>query len=92
VRETPRVDARSLWQRALGEARELGSEPPNAAPDLWREEHWGAVVLLAGLANDDVALIRRAASRRSWRLGRRATRARALLLDAAVLAEIGHLS
>jgi hypothetical protein len=43
------VDASELRARARQEADELGPEPPGTEADLWREERWGAVVLLAGL-------------------------------------------
>ena len=55
--------------------------------DLWREERWGAVVLLAGLADDDAVLLRAAASEIADEGARRPVRE--LLLDAAQLAEIG---
>jgi hypothetical protein len=52
-----------------------------------RKERWGAVVLLAGLADDDAELLRQAANQvaAEW-ADREAAR---LLLDAATLAEIG---
>ena len=37
-----------LRDYAVREADELGPEPRGAEADLWREELWGAVVLLAG--------------------------------------------
>jgi hypothetical protein len=43
------------------EADELGPEPPGSEAELWREERWGAVVLLAGLADDNVELLDEAA-------------------------------
>jgi hypothetical protein len=54
--------------------------------DLWREERWGAVVLLCGLADDNPDLLRRAAAEvaEEWA----DQRANALLLDAAALAAI----
>lgn len=56
------MEPADLRRRAREEADELGSEPVNPAERaLWREERWGAVVLLAGLADDDPALLRRAA-------------------------------
>jgi hypothetical protein len=54
--------AGELRARAGQEAAELGPEPGEGARrDLWREERWGAVVLLAGLADDDAELLSRAA-------------------------------
>ena len=44
------------------EAEELGPEPRGTEADLWREERWGAVGLLAGLADDNVELVRQAAN------------------------------
>jgi hypothetical protein len=81
------VDASELRARARREADELGPEPPGAEAELWREERRGAVVLLAGLADDDVELLRQAANEMAdeW-ADREAAR---LLLDAATLAEIG---
>jgi hypothetical protein len=65
----------------------LGPEPPGSEAELWREGRWGAVVLLAGLADDDAELLRQAANATAteW-TDREAAR---LLLDAATLAEIG---
>jgi hypothetical protein len=79
------MDASEL--RARQEVDELGPEPPSREAELWREERWGAVVLLAGLADDDVELLRQAANQvaTEW-TDREAAR---LLLDAATLAEIG---
>jgi hypothetical protein len=81
------MDALALRARASQEADELGPEPSGAELELWREERWGAVVLLAGLADDDVELLRQAANETAaeW-TGREAAR---LWLDAATLAEIG---
>jgi hypothetical protein len=81
------VSPSELRDHALKEIDELGTEPPGPELELWREERWGAVVLLAGLADDDVELLRQAANEVSseW-TGRAAAR---LLLDAATLAEIG---
>jgi len=42
-----------LRDHARQEADELGPEPSGREGELWREERWGAVVLLAGLADDD---------------------------------------
>jgi hypothetical protein len=56
------VDACELRARARQEADELGPEPPGTEAELWREERWGAVVLLAGLADDNVELLRQAAN------------------------------
>jgi hypothetical protein len=56
------MDASELRARACQEADELGPEPPSSEADLWREERWGAVVLLAGLADDDAELLREAAN------------------------------
>jgi len=55
--------------------------------ELWREERWGAVVLLAGLADDDAELLRQAANgiAAEWA----DQEAAHLLLDAATVAEIG---
>jgi hypothetical protein len=65
----------------------LGREPPGTEADLWREERWGAVVLLAGPADDNVRLFRAAATE----LAAEWTDARAarLRLDAATLADLG---
>jgi hypothetical protein len=52
-----------LRARARREADELGPEPPGPELGLWREERWGAVVLLAGLADDDAELLRQPAKR-----------------------------
>jgi hypothetical protein len=81
------MDALELRARACREADELGPEPPGTEAELWREERWGAVVLLAGLADDNVELLRQAANQvaTEW-TDREAAR---LLLDAATLAEIG---
>ncbi len=79
----------TVWElvsRALEEAEDLGEEPGGPGLSLWREERWGAVVLLAGLGDEDPELLRKAS---------RAVvdpedgLARALLVDAALLAEIG---
>ena len=79
--------ASALRVRARQEADELGPEPPGGEAELWREERWGAVVLLAGLADEVPELLRRAASEvaAEW-TDREAAR---LLLDAAIVAEIG---
>jgi hypothetical protein len=53
---------------------------------LWREERWGAVVLLCGLADDNPDALRRAASNDADEWADQ--RANALLLDAAALAAI----
>jgi hypothetical protein len=81
------LDAAELRARARQEADELGPEPPGTEAELWREERWGAVVLLAGLAEDDAELLRHAANEvaAEW-ADREAAR---LLLDAATVAEIG---
>jgi hypothetical protein len=81
------MNATELRARARQEADELGPEPPGTEAELWREERWGAVVLLAGLADDNVELLRQAANEvaAEW-TDREAAR---LLLDAATLAEIG---
>ena len=56
------MNAAELRTRAREEADELGPEPVSRAERaLWQEELRGAVVLLAGLANYDSALLRRAA-------------------------------
>jgi hypothetical protein len=80
------MDASELRARARQEADELGPEPPGTEADLWREERWGAVVLLAGLADDNVELLRQAANEiaAEW-----TDREAARLLDAATPAEIG---
>jgi hypothetical protein len=44
------MDVSELRAWAVGEADELGPETPGNEVELWREERWGAVVLLAGLA------------------------------------------
>jgi hypothetical protein len=56
------MDASELRALARQEADELGPEPPGTEAELWREERWGAVVLLAGLADDNVELLRQAAN------------------------------
>ena len=81
------MDASELRAHARQEADELGPEPPGREAELWREERWGAVVLLAGLADDDVDLLRQAANETGTEWTDQET-AR-LLLDAATLAEIG---
>jgi hypothetical protein len=70
-----------------GDLPSLGPEPSGYELELWREERWGAVVLLAGLADDDAELLRAAANEvaSEW-TDREAAR---LLLDAATLAKIG---
>src|SRR6516162_1222313 len=75
------MDASELRARARQEVDELGPEPPGTEADLCREERWGAVVLLAGLADDDAELLRQAANgiAAEW-ADREAAR---LLLDAA---------
>ena len=45
-----------LRDHALKEIDELGPEPSGPELELWREERWGAVVLLAGLADDNFEL------------------------------------
>jgi hypothetical protein len=55
------MDASELRARARQEADELGPEPAGTEAELWRQERWGAVVLLAGLADDDAELLRQAA-------------------------------
>ena len=50
-----------LRDHALKEIEELGPEPSGPELELWREERWGAVVHLAGLADDDAELLRAAA-------------------------------
>ncbi|HEY6317976.1 MAG TPA: hypothetical protein VI462_08840 [Acidimicrobiia bacterium] len=59
----------------------------DAELELWREERWGAVVLLAGLADDDAQLLRAAANQVADEWASQPVRQ--LLLDAAQLAEIG---
>jgi hypothetical protein len=56
------MDASELRARARLEAGELGPEPPGTEAEPWREERWGVVVLLAGLADDNVELLREAAN------------------------------
>jgi hypothetical protein len=53
---------RDLFDRALSEVNELGSEPDSNHEGhwLWGEEHRGAVELLAGLSGWDSANLRRA--------------------------------
>ncbi|HEY6316526.1 MAG TPA: hypothetical protein VI462_01405 [Acidimicrobiia bacterium] len=54
------MDAAELRHWAIEEADELGPEPADAAElELRREERWGAVVLLCGLADDDPEVLRR---------------------------------
>ena len=81
------MDASGLRARARHEADEPGPEPTGPEAKLWREERWGAVVLLAGLADDNAELLRQAANGGAdeW-TDREAAR---LLLAAATLAEIG---
>jgi hypothetical protein len=77
------VDPADLRRRAIEETAELGPEPADAAEvDLSREERWGAVVLLCGLADDNPDVLRRAATEVADQ------RANALLLDAAALAAL----
>jgi hypothetical protein len=77
-----------LGARAREEADELGPEPADMAErDHWREERWGAVVLICGLADDDANLLRDAAREgvaEVWP----GVMASALLLDAAALAAV----
>ena len=54
------MDAAELQARARQEADGLGPEPPGNEAELCREERWGAVVLLAGLVDDDAELLRQA--------------------------------
>jgi hypothetical protein len=54
---------------------------------LWREERWGAVVLLAELADDDGELMHTAANQIADEWASQAVRQ--LLADAAQLAELG---
>ncbi len=50
------MEPAELRRRAREESDELGPEPVNPAErELWREERRGAVVFLAGLADDDAA-------------------------------------
>jgi hypothetical protein len=81
------VDPAELRAHARQEADELGPEPPGTEAEPWREERRGAVVLLAGLVDDDAELLRQAANQMaSESTDREAAR---LLLDAATLTEIG---
>jgi hypothetical protein len=76
------VDAGALRARARQEADELGPEPLEPRERAqWQEERRGAVVLLAALADYDVAVLRRAALEVADELGDPG--ARSLLLDAA---------
>jgi hypothetical protein len=78
------MNAAELRARAHEEADELGPEPNSRAErTLWHEERRGAVVLLAGLADYDSALLRRAALEIAGELVDRP--ARDLLLEAAEL-------
>jgi hypothetical protein len=71
-----------LRDRAQHEADELGPEPLDRREcALWREERRGALILLSALADDDPALIRRAALALTENLGDPV--ARVLLLEAA---------
>jgi hypothetical protein len=81
------MGASDLRARTRQEADELGPEPPGTEGELWRVERRGAVVVLAGLADDNAELLRQAAHEiaAEW-TDREAAR---LLLDAATLAEIG---
>jgi len=73
--------------RARQEADELGPEPSCPELEPWRKERWDAVVLLAGPADDNVELLRQAASELTaeW-TDREAAR---LLFDVATLGELG---
>jgi hypothetical protein len=85
-----RIEPADLRRRACEEADELGPEPANRAErELWREERRGAVVLLAGLADDDPAKLRRAALEVAGEWADRDVNA--LLLDAAALAGCGEV-
>ncbi len=54
------MEPADLRRRARQEADELGPEPLDVAErPRWREERWGAAVLLCGLADDDPDLLRR---------------------------------
>jgi hypothetical protein len=64
------MDAAELRARARQEADELGPEPRGTEAELWREERWGAVVLLAGLADDNAELLRQAANELASRVDR----------------------
>jgi hypothetical protein len=81
------MDVSELRARARQEADELDPEPAGTEAERWREDRFGAVVLLAGLADDDAKLLRQAANgvAAEW-ADQRAAR---LLLDAATVAEIG---
>jgi hypothetical protein len=80
------MEPADLRRRARAEADELGPEPADRAErELWREERRGAVVLLAGLADDDAASLRRAALQVAGEWVDR--QVNALLLDAATLAD-----
>ena len=75
------MDAAELRGRAQLE-EELGPEPLDPHErTLWQEERRGALVLLAGLADYDAALLRRAALGVADELSDRT--AQGLLLDAA---------
>jgi hypothetical protein len=56
------MEASELRPRARQEADELGPQASGAEAESWREERWGAVVLLAGLADDNADLLRDAAN------------------------------
>jgi hypothetical protein len=64
-----------------------GPEPAATQAERWREERWGAVVLLAGLTDDNADRIRRAANEVAGEWADR--EAAELLLDAATPTEIG---
>jgi|SRR6516165_8235100 hypothetical protein len=79
------MDAFELPTRApRQEAEELGPEPAGTQAERGREERWGAVVLLAGLADDDAALLRQAARETAAEWTNK--EAAPLLVDAATLA------
>lgn len=79
------MNPEELRNRALAEISELGTAPPSTSRcRLWHEERRGAAVLLAGLADWDGSLLRRAAT---GPVGKPNGRVRSLLFDAADIAD-----
>lgn len=75
------MTGQELRDQAQVELQELGPEPRRrSGRRLWREERRGIAVLLAGLADWDAVLLRRAAMRSPGDVGRGTC---ALLLEAA---------
>ena len=81
------MDAAELRARAPPRSRRARPRTARDRSQTVARRRWGAVVLLAGLADDNAELLREAANETAteW-TDREAAR---LLLDAATLAEIG---